>query len=39
MVLVKMTRTFYGTYHADSALDGAVYMAIAGECRMVEESF
>jgi len=38
MVLVKMTRTFYGTYHADSALDGAVYMAIAGECRMIEES-
>jgi len=37
MVLVKMARTFYGTYHEDSALDGAVYMAIAGECRQYEE--
>jgi len=39
MQLVKMTRTFYGRYHADNYLDNAVYGAIAGECRMIEESF
>lgn len=38
MQLVKMTRTFYGSYHADNYLDSAVYGAIAGECRQVEES-
>jgi hypothetical protein len=37
MQLVKMTRTFYGPYHADNYLDNAVYGAIAGECRMIEE--
>jgi hypothetical protein len=37
MQLVKMTRTFYGEYHADNYLDNAVYGAIAGECRQVEE--
>ena len=37
MTLVKMTRTFYGSYHADNYLDGAVYQAIAGECRLEEE--
>jgi hypothetical protein len=37
MTLVKMTRTFYGAYHADNYLDGAVYQAIAGECRVEEE--
>jgi hypothetical protein len=39
MQLVKMTRTFHGAYHADNYLDNAVYGAIAGECRMIEESF
>jgi hypothetical protein len=38
MQLVKMTRTFHGPYHADNYLDNAVYGAIAGECRMIEES-
>ena len=38
MQLVKMTRTFHGTYHADNYLDSAVYGAIAGECREYEES-
>lgn len=37
MTLVKMTRTFHGRYHADNYLDGGVYQAIAGECRMEEE--
>ena len=37
MQLVKMTRTFYGSYHADNYLDNAVYGAIAGECRKYEE--
>jgi hypothetical protein len=37
MTLVKMTRTFHGSYHADNYLDGAVYQAIAGECRLEEE--
>ena len=37
MTLVKMTRTFHGTYHADNYLDNAVYGAIAGECRLEEE--
>jgi hypothetical protein len=37
MTLVKMTRTFHGSYHADNYLDGAVYQAIAGECRIEEE--
>ena len=37
MTLVKMTRAFYGDYHADNYLDGAVYQAIAGECRLEEE--
>ena len=37
MQLVKMTRTFHGSYHADNYLDNAVYGAIAGECRMEEE--
>ncbi len=39
MQLVKMTRTFHGSYHADNYLDNAVYGAIAGECRKFEESF
>jgi len=39
MQLVKMTRTFHGGYHADNYLDNATYGAIAGECRMIEESF
>jgi hypothetical protein len=38
MQLVKMTRTFHGTYHADNYLDSAVYGAMAGECREYEES-
>jgi hypothetical protein len=38
MQIVKMTRTFYGPYHPDNYLDNAVYGAIAGECRMFEES-
>ena len=38
MQLVKMTRTFFGSYHADNYLDSAVYGAIAGECRMFEDS-
>lgn len=37
MSLVKMTRSFYGTYHDDNYLDSAVYQAIAGECRRREE--
>ena len=37
MQLVKMTRTFHGSYHADNYLDNAVYGAIAGECRKYEE--
>lgn len=37
MTLVKMTRSFHGEYHADNYLDGAVYQAIAGECRIEEE--
>lgn len=37
MQLVKMTRTFHGSYHADNYLDNAVYGAIAGECRQYEE--
>ncbi len=37
MQLVKMTRTFYGPYHADNYLDNATYGAIAGECRQHEE--
>ena len=37
MQLIKMTRTFYGPYHADNYLDNATYGAIAGECRMIEE--
>jgi hypothetical protein len=37
MQLVKMTRTFHGSYHADNYLDNAVYGAIAGECRQHEE--
>jgi len=37
MQLVKMTRTFYGPYHADNYLDNATYGAIAGECRQYEE--
>ena len=37
MQLVKMTRTFYGPYHPDNYLDNAVYGAIAGECRQIEE--
>ena len=38
MQLVKMTRTFNGTYHPDNYLDNAVYGAIAGECRKYEET-
>jgi hypothetical protein len=38
MQLVKMTRTFKGTYHDDNYLDNATYGAIAGECRKIEES-
>jgi hypothetical protein len=38
MALVKMTRSFRGNYHDDNYLDGAVYMAIAGECRKYEET-
>jgi hypothetical protein len=37
MALVKMTRSFHGSYHDDNYLDAAVYMAIAGECRKYEE--
>ena len=37
MQLVKMTRTFHGSYHDDNYLDNAVYGAIAGECRKYEE--
>jgi len=37
MQLVKMTRTFYGGYHADNYTDNATYGAIAGECREIEE--
>jgi hypothetical protein len=37
MQLVKMTRTFNGDYHADNYLDNAVYGAIAGECRQIED--
>ena len=37
MQLVKMTRTFHGSYHRDNYLDNAVYGAIAGECRKQEE--
>lgn len=37
MQLVKMTRTFRGSYHDDNYLDNATYGAIAGECRKIEE--
>jgi hypothetical protein len=38
MQLVKMTRTFKGSYHDDNYLDNATYGAIAGECRKIEEA-
>jgi hypothetical protein len=34
MTLVKMSRMFYGSYHADNYIDSATYQAIAGECRL-----
>lgn len=38
MTIMKMVRTFSGSFHADNYIDSACYQAIAGECRSIDET-